>query len=80
MGRDAETGIGADDTAGFYGWEIILADVQAKAEEGGVIGAVIEDEVWLAMGAGFEGTQEVAVEISFVADLNPVCTCVDGGL
>ncbi len=74
---DTKTGMRANDTTGFYGWEIILADVQAKAEEGCVIGTVVEDEIFFAFGAGLEGDQEVAVEISFMTDLNPVCSGVD---
>lgn len=78
VGREAEDGIGADDLAGGSGGEVGLADVEAEAEEGGVVGTVIENEISFAFSAGLEGFEEVPGEVGFVADLDPGGSPVDG--
>jgi hypothetical protein len=75
-----EEGVGADDGAGFCGWQVGLTDVKAEAEEGGVVGAVIENEISFAFSAGFEGLDEVPCELAFMANLDPVGTTVYRGL
>lgn len=79
VGGEAEEGVGADDAAGFGGGQVRLAEVEAEAEEGGIVGAIIQDEVGLEAGALLEGGDEGAVERGFMADLDPGSAAVESG-
>lgn len=47
-----------------------MPDVEAKAQEGGDVGPVIQDEVWLDSAALFQFVDELAVKLPLVANLH----------
>lgn len=53
-----------------------MSDVEAKPEKCRIVGTIIEDEILLALGASFEGLNNVPIEIGFVPHLDPVCSPV----
>jgi hypothetical protein len=79
VGGVTEECVGANDGASFGRWEVGLTDVEAKAEEGCIVRPVIENEISFAFSAFFQNDEEVAGELRFVADLNPVRSTIDGG-
>jgi len=83
VGGETDDGVGSDDAAGVGRKEIFLAQVKARVEEAGVIGAVVDDEEGtgvVAKGCDFLGLREdFATPECFVAKLEDVCTTFEKG-
>jgi hypothetical protein len=80
VGGEADQRCRAQDGAGFDGGKVGLAEVEAEAKKGSVVGPVIENEISFSLRAGLEGCYEVSREVAFVADLNPMGSAVEGSL
>ncbi len=71
VGGEAELGLRAEDAAGGGRREIVLTDMETEAEQGGEVGAVVEDEVCTDASAGVEVFCKIPIKGAFVADLDP---------
>ena len=84
VGGEAEQGGGSEDDAGVGGRKVILAEVEAGAEQQGAIGAVVDEELGAGLpaeerdGAG-EGEGFAGPGV-FVPELEDACAAFKKGL
>ena len=83
VSREAQRPPGSDEAASLRGGQVVLADVQARIEEGGDVGAVVDDEQRAGLAA--EGGQalgageQAAREMPFVAELQQAGAAFEQG-